>query len=228
MNEISLQDIHALLRTLVAEQAAFRTEMREEHARHREQDRAEQQRLRELDRQYIEGRMDSLQLQLESLQFNTASSQTLTSTTSCPTFNSELEAFEGCAEAAEHWDRQSDQPTWVAQEQRVTTPVPTPSCETFPAVAGLSSSLGEMASQMNSEAPHAPLAFTVLPSDGSNSQADAEARRLTWCMPTQNPKQCPLCLKIFQHKRCSYCTPPPQQLQTNTCAVTAQHIYRVP
>jgi len=47
-----------------------------------------------------------------------------------------------------------------------------------------------------------PLTFTfVAPSASECSQADSVVRRVAVSMPTQNPRQCPLCLDVFVHKR---------------------------
>lgn len=201
MDGASLQHIHALLSSIASDNATFRKEFREEQVRYRDEDRRVQQRQHEEARQYFDSRLNHIEGQLQDLHSkvsNTPSSSQLTGS-SRPTFDSTLSPDEGCIVAEASWQKSSAQPTWVEGRREGGC------CET---------STSQTAGPTQSAALNAPLAFTFDP----GSQAET---RQVWNMPTQNPKQCPLCMFEFEHKRsghlphcvtyphlhvCSHCT----------------------
>ena len=187
MDGASLQDIYALLSSIASDNASFRKEFREEQARYREEDRRVQQLQHEDARQYFDSRLNHIEGQLQDLHSKVSSTQSSTQLTqqsdsSRPSFNSSLSPEEGCLEAQASWQQSSAQPTWAERREGVC-------CETSPPQFNV-----QTAGPTQSAALNAPLAFTY----DTGSQAET---RQAWNMPTQNPKQCPLCMFEFEHKR---------------------------
>jgi hypothetical protein len=229
--DTSLSDIYRLLASLSSEHASFRAEFRQDQAL-REQERLESQR-RHLS---VESAIVEIRGQLQSLNDRVASSITPSSSqltsnsrrsgdtqqtsTSHTSFDSSLSPEEGCQESAALWQEFSEQPSWATQPQRLAIPPQDPVTGGSPAEAG-------MAFPTLPDAVNAPLSFTfVAPSASACSQADTVDHRVTVSMPTQNPKQCPLCLYVFQHKRFSktHCQIQPR-LTTLTRAQSLQISY---
>jgi hypothetical protein len=189
MDGATLQDIYALLSSIAADNATFRKELREEQARNREEDRRVQQRQHEEARQYFDSRLDHIEGQLQDLHSKASStpSSTQLSNSSRPTFNSTLSPDEGCLEAEASWLKSSAQPTWAERREGGC-------CETSTPQISVQTDLPTQSAALN-----APLAFTY----DTGSQAET---RQVWNMPTQNPKQCPLCMFEFEHKRSGHLT----------------------
>lgn len=184
MDGASLQDIYALLSSISADNATFRNEFREELTRYREEDRKSQQLQHEEARQYFDSRLNHLQDQLQDLQ-SKVSSNPSSSQPSCdsrPTFNSSLSPADGCLEAEASWLMSSAQPSWAERREGSCPVASTPQISVQTAGPTQSADLNPA------------LAFTF----DTGSQAET---RQVWNMPTQNPKQCPLCMFEFEHKR---------------------------